>query len=358
MKQLLSLFLFLLPCLALAQYPTNGNQKITLGEQTSADGLIYRGVLADTGIITPLSDTSAYIILDTVNHRFYNYNRATNVWSVTTIGSISSGLTGVLPVANGGTNRTTMPDGYILHGDGTSVDTSLGLFWDRTNNRLGINNNLPSTLLYIIGGNGDQLTLDNKGERYTQLSFKNNASVNKAYVYYDNNTSRLEFGGTDNTAIALITDNSEKMRVNTNGEVWIGYTTDQGAYTLQVNGQIFATNATIATSDIRFKENIKPLDKGLEIINKLKPVKFNFITTTENNFSEFDEIGFIAQDVEGALSTELFAKAVVKKLDEDKEDSALGLMTEKFIPILVKAIQEQQALIKALEQRIINLENK
>jgi hypothetical protein len=347
-----------LPCLALAQYPTNGNQKITLGEQTSADGLIYRGVLADTGIITPLSDTSAYIILDTVNHRFYNYNRATNVWSVTTIGSISSGLTGVLPVANGGTNRTTMPDGYILHGDGTSVDTSLGLFWDRTNNRLGINNNLPSTLLYIIGGNGDQLTLDNKGERYTQLSFKNNASVNKAYVYYDNNTSRLEFGGTDNTAIALITDNSEKMRVNTNGEVWIGYTTDQGAYTLQVNGQIFATNATIATSDIRFKENIKPLDKGLEIINKLKPVKFNFITTTENNFSEFDEIGFIAQDVEGALSTELFAKAVVKKLDEDKEDSALGLMTEKFIPILVKAIQEQQALIKALEQRIINLENK
>ena len=358
MKQLLSLFLFLLPCLAWAQYPSNGNQKITLGEQTTADGLIYRGVLADTGIITPSSDTSAYIILDTVNHRFYNYNRATNVWSVTTIGSISSGLTGVLPVANGGTNRTTMPDGYILHGDGTSVDTSLGLFWDRTNNRLGINNNLPSTLLYIIGGNGDQLTLDNKGERYTQLSFKNNASVNKAYVYYDNNTSRLEFGGTDNTAIALITDNSEKMRVNTNGEVWIGYTTDQGAYTLQVNGQIFATNATIATSDIRFKENIKPLDKGLEIINKLKPVKFNFITTTENNFSEFDEIGFIAQDVEGALSTELFAKAVVKKLDEDKEDSALGLMTEKFIPILVKAIQEQQALIKALEQRIINLENK
>jgi hypothetical protein len=107
MKQLLSLFLFLLPCLALAQYPTNGNQKITLGEQTTADGLIYRGVLADTGIITPSRDTSAYIILDTVNNRFYNYNRATNVWSVTTIGSISSGLTGVLPVANGGTGSGT-----------------------------------------------------------------------------------------------------------------------------------------------------------------------------------------------------------------------------------------------------------
>jgi hypothetical protein len=30
----------------------------------------------------------------------------------------------------------------------------------------------------------------------------------------------------------------------------------------------------------------------------------------------------------------------------------------KLIPVLVKAIQEQQALIKTLEQRIINLENK
>jgi hypothetical protein len=126
MKQFLSLFLLLLPCLAWAQYPSNGNQKITLGEQTSADGLIFRGVLADTGIITPLSDTSAYIILDTVNHRFYNYSRATNVWSVagggTAVTTFSAGTTGFTPstatsgavtlggtlaVANGGTGSAT-----------------------------------------------------------------------------------------------------------------------------------------------------------------------------------------------------------------------------------------------------------
>jgi hypothetical protein len=82
MKQLLSLFLFLIPCLAWAQYPSNGNQKITLGEQTTADGLIYRGVLGDTALITPLSDTSAYIILDTVNNRFFHYKRNTNIWSI------------------------------------------------------------------------------------------------------------------------------------------------------------------------------------------------------------------------------------------------------------------------------------
>ncbi|NBS62018.1 MAG: hypothetical protein EBT26_08295, partial [Microbacteriaceae bacterium] len=61
MKQLLSLALALLPCLAWAQYPSNGNQKITLGEQTTADGLIWRGVASDT-TKTIKTDTSAWIV--------------------------------------------------------------------------------------------------------------------------------------------------------------------------------------------------------------------------------------------------------------------------------------------------------
>jgi hypothetical protein len=157
MKQLIPLFLFLLPCLAWAQYPSNGNQKITLGEQTSADGLVYRGVLADTGIITPSSDTSAYIILDTVNHRFYNYNRATNVWSMAGVGSISSGLTGVLPVENGGTNTSTAftAGSVVFAGSGgTYTQDNTGLFYNSTNKRLAIgqSGNLTGASLSVRGG--------------------------------------------------------------------------------------------------------------------------------------------------------------------------------------------------------------
>jgi hypothetical protein len=174
MKQILSLALALLPCLVLAQYPSNGNQKITLGEQTTADGLIWRGVAADT-TLTAKSDTAAYFVLDTANLNLYTYKASASGKKWIQLGSdttslnlvsrfaakvnisdtasmltnyyrsgralgtptsgvltyatglpLTTGVTGILPVANGGTNRTTMPAGYILHGDGTSVDTAIG----------------------------------------------------------------------------------------------------------------------------------------------------------------------------------------------------------------------------------------
>ena len=88
MKQLLSLFLLLLPYLVLAQYPSNGNQKITLGEQTTADGLIWRGV-ASIDTVTATSkitrankqDTSAYLLLDTVTNLLWHYKIGSNGWS-------------------------------------------------------------------------------------------------------------------------------------------------------------------------------------------------------------------------------------------------------------------------------------
>jgi hypothetical protein len=390
MKQLLSLFLFLLPCLAWAQYPSNGNQKITLGEQSTADGLIWRGVASTDTVRKPSVDTMAYMVLDTTTNIIWHYKKATsNAWlrlnllpsdtaSMLTPYWRAGRFSGTLPVANGGTNASTFTAGSVVFAGsgGTYTQDNSGLFWDNTNKRLGVNDNTPGGIMEIrgtipAGGGGGGLlfipTVSNDGttqygittqgvgsgaSQFILLGLRNGSVTTKASgIWLEPTQPGLNIG---NDYDLIAPSNGAAIQ----GETWLGYTTSQGAYKLQVNSQIFATNATIAPSDIRFKENIQPLDKGLEIINKLKPVKFNFISTTENNFSEFDEIGFIAQDVEGALSTDLFAKAIVKKLDEDKDDSALGLMTEKLIPILVKAIQEQNLLIKALEQRLLILENK
>ena len=71
----------------MAQYTGNGNQKITLGEQTSADGLVFRGV-ASIDTVTATSkitrenkqDTSAFLLLDTTTNLLWHYKTASNGW--------------------------------------------------------------------------------------------------------------------------------------------------------------------------------------------------------------------------------------------------------------------------------------
>jgi hypothetical protein len=289
MKQLLSLFLFLLPCLAWAQYPSNGNQKITLGEQTTADGLIYRGVLGDTLLITPSSDTSAYIILDTVNHRFYNYNRATNVWSMAGVGSISSGLTGVLPVANGGTNTTTLTANKVMVGNGTSgVLTPTDLHWNNSNTLLGIGETTLSTFKLTVKGDFPILfnttstanTLTYGGTRFFrntstlnngngfQFSFNNTSSAAAEYSYFGSyiidNTAGSEDGGFI-LSPTLNATRTEAMRITNTGNVGIGQTTPTALLHLK------AGTASPSTAPLKFTS------QGASLLNPVEAgaVEFN-----------------------------------------------------------------------------------
>ena len=442
MKQLL--FLLIFPCLAWAQYPSNGNQKITLGEQTTADGLFYRGLAADT-TRKPSVDTMAYMLLDTTTNIMWHYKKATNnAWlrlnllpsdtasmltnyylsgrtgiiqasdvptlNQSTTGSaatlttsrtfqtnlaststasfngsanVTPGVTGTLPVANGGTGSTTqnfvdLTNTQTVGGAKTFSSTVTATRFDPTSSSPSGNGLfLPSTNIIGFSTNGtEKMRIASNGrvgigtstltgilnikESGSELSIASDA--NNVYfegINRDNTASNVDYGfyarnGAHKFWTGVYT---ERMRLTNDGELWLGYTTDQGASLLQVNGSINAAGTTY-TSDERYKENIIPLNKGLDIINKLKPVTFNYINTTANNFSEFEEIGFIAQDVDRALSTESFVKSIVKYSDESNIDSKMVFSPQNLIPLLVKAIQEQNSLIKALEQRIINLENK
>jgi len=332
--------LLLLPTIIFAQYPSNSGHKITLGEQTTADGLIYRGVLADTGIINPSSDTSAYIILDTVNHRFYNYNRATNVWSMAGVGSISSGLTGTLPVANGGTNQTSFTAGRLLFGNGTTnINSSDRLKFNNTSNRLGIgiahNPNVSLELDTALRLNGTGVN----GRGFNIRHDNPNATLVFEYIFGESiyaNVFAAKFTG----EVGFGTQSpSQKLQVNGNARI-----TSVGTASSSNTALYITDDGTLSTnsSDFNKKHNIRNLPYGLNTINQLNPVAFDW------NEDDKTDIGFIAQDIESIIPETVITNW----------DSQLIFRQEKIIPILVKAIQEQQALIKALEQRIINLENK
>jgi subtilisin-like proprotein convertase family protein len=67
-------------------------------------------------------------------------------------GHDASTLTGILPVANGGTGAFGFVAGAVIFSNGTTLDQSpAGLFWDSASLRLGVGTGAPSRMLHVAG---------------------------------------------------------------------------------------------------------------------------------------------------------------------------------------------------------------
>jgi hypothetical protein len=151
---------------------------------------------------------------------------------------------------------------------------------------------------------------------------------------------------------------TEGMRLDSNPYLLVGYTSSNGSYKLQVNSQIFATNAVIATSDGRYKKDVTPITDGLNLVNKLNPVSFNWKPHQVHDFDLVNtDVGFIAQEVQSALADSPYLSNIVKSnettLPDETKEEFLGIADGKLIPILVKAIQELTARLEALEAKVV-----
>ena len=131
------------------------------------------------------------------------------------------------------------------------------------------------------------------------------------------------------------------------------YSTGASAYRFFVSasGTINATVTTItAISDARLKENIRDLDDGLEKVMALQPRKFDWKEGKGKDIK--GDRGWIAQEFE-----QVFPDMIGTWLDEPPEgEDPYKSVRADLIPTLVKAIQEQQAIITSLTDRITALE--
>jgi|694.fasta_scaffold09733_8 hypothetical protein len=178
------------------------------------------------------------------------------------------------------------------------------------------------------------------GEKLAVLQSANNRGI----VLQQTNAS--------NASTALLIDCSRNTTNGTYNAIQY-YNTGAGANKFYVidSGAIYSTSTSItSTSDQRFKENIKDIDVGLTQVLALKPRRFDWIDGKGEDRK--NAVGFIAQEVQEILP-DLISQFKVTDADETKY---LGLRTQDLIPTLVKAIQEQQALITALTTRITALE--
>jgi len=254
---------------------------------------------------------------------------------------------------------------------GGDVNFDSGTFFvDESTNKVGIGTSTPTSDLDIVGdgvnsvrllvdGNGverdgasAQMVLRKKaGYGFTVQIMSDSATAsgvnvesnvsgaNQMRLRTDSGLDGMNFvSGGSSKPIRFIQSNTPRLIVNSNGEILIGYESDEdnGAYKLQVEndayiGGTISAGDVIDRSDIRLKENIYEYENGLNDIMQLNPVYYNLKETPQRQ-----KIGFIAQDVRNVLP---------QAVSGNEQDGFLGISYSTFSAVLVKAIQEQQAII-------------
>jgi hypothetical protein len=203
-----------------------------------------------------------------------------------------------------------------------------------------------SNILFSAGGQSEKVRIDSSGNLLVGIT-----SGSNRLVVSGTNTVATFTSSSTSTQIAIQAANSsgansriymECPGVNAGGLGYIRSTSrlyawssteDSGPY-LVANGTSWTTN-----SDARLKTNVQNLGYGLTSVLALLPKEYEY---------KIDEgkkcFGFIAQDVVN----------VIPELVDVPEDSneMMGIEYQAIIPVLVKAMQEQQAIIESLKARL------
>ena len=123
---------------------------------------------------------------------------------------------------------------------------------------------------------------------------------------------------------------------------------------VQGTGNVQNTNNSYgAISDVKLKENIVDATPKLSDLMKVQVRQYNL-----KSDQTLKQIGVIAQELET-----IFPGMIEETADRDVDNNDLGTTSKAvkysvFVPILIKAMQEQQVLITTLQEQITVLQAK
>ena len=194
-----------------------------------------------------------------------------------------------------------------------------------------------------------------------------NGSAGLLHLYQNDTNGGIFKVESSNTTAVFSAGNNQLQAGTVDSQPFKFYTGGTLRMTIDTSGNIGATTGTniFNASDERLKKNISSLSNSLDIIEKLNPVKFNWIDDFVESENDKTLYGFIAQEVQ-----DVFPDAVESFTSPDKDgnptnlivgdktiDKALTVREKFLVPLLTKAIQELSEQNKSLKERITALEN-
>ena len=293
----------------------------------------------------------------------------------------------------------------------TRTSTNQGIYFETDGTNATVRSTSPTgSLLFQTNSNNERMRIDSSGNvgiGTTTLTYALNISESTGNMRIKTtdgqnvanaSTSILEYHGTDNRAgyvgfvggdmvihtdtysagdIKLQTNGSERMRIDSSGNVLVGTTTapniagaihvaNSSGHGLQItntsasknrriymgsSGRLYFWNGTnegylsdagawTNASDERLKNNIRNIEYGLNTVLSTKPRHY------ERNDVEGTYIGFVAQELQN----------IIPEVVSGNPDKQLGIDYGSLVAVSFKAIQEQQTIIQELEARITALE--
>ncbi len=146
-----------------------------------------------------------------------------------------------------------------------------------------------------------------------------------------NGTSIQALGAAENAMVFNNYGGTDLLQFKGNGDAAFGKFIGGGTTGLSIDN----TGTLVRTSSYELKKDITPIYYGLNEILQLNPINFNWVNS--DKYGDNNENGFIAEDVMSIIPNSVSA-----------DSESVFMDYSKLIPILTKAIQEQQSLRERL----------
>lgn len=275
--------------------------------------------------------------------------------------------------ADGATGTNDMPCNLTFH---TQSDGGSGAAAERmritSTGKVGIGSTSPDAMLKVVSNSASVVGSWIRGDNYGLRVSGGSSSSHYALRIANSSDSTLATFNGDGKV--MIGGSSPSSLFQVNGTVAFHHAYSANATSLSIKntvssndyfaqafysgstlaGYIFIASSTNTTqfatsSDYRLKENVNYEFDALSRVSQLKPARFNFKSDAETTVD-----GFLAHEVSDVVpEAVVFEKDAV---DEEGNPQYQGIDQSKLVPLLTKAMQEQQDIIEDLKSRIETLE--